>query len=198
MKLIIAVLIILIFGCGHAKKDPDAIPGNKQAATVYKIVLRTPNPDPMGDGDSLVIPGDIDELVVSSLNEPLKALAAFYSSIGGTNCSGDHCDLTTALGLGKQGSEDHKNLIKKYFPANDKIAETVLLQDCYLRPSGASSFSDYEYLTLIDMGDTVKVNYNLWVDSHGEISFTSDIDTYLFKDGKFLKIKRNIWTEVDK
>ncbi|MFM2290902.1 MAG: hypothetical protein RIS29_715, partial [Bacteroidota bacterium] len=57
-------------------------------------------------------------------------------------------------------SDAHKNLIKKYFP-DDKVAQAVLAQNCFLRPSGASSFSDFEYLTISQKGDTVEVNYKL-------------------------------------
>ena len=111
--------------------------------------------------------------VVNFTGFSIKALTAFYSAMGGSNCSREFCDLTTALELGKQGSDRHKNLIKTYFP-NDKVAETVLKQDCYLRPSGASSFSDFEYLTLIDKGDSVYVNYRLMYYNSGEIIWFDD------------------------
>lgn len=154
--------------------------------TVYKILHKTNS-----------VPGDIDTTISKSLNEPIRALAAFYAAMGGTMCDGENCELTTALGLGKQGSDKHKDLIKNYFP-NDKVAETVLKQDCYLRPSGASTFSDFEYLTITDLGDTVEVDYNLMYYNRGNEEWTKGPDTYLFKDNSFKKIKRNLWTHSDK
>ena len=138
------------------------------------------------------IPGDIDTTEVKRLNEPLKALAALYSSLGGTMCNGEYCELTSALGLGKQGSKEHKSLIEKYFPG-DKVAEAVLKQDCYLRPSGASTFSDYAFLTIFGTGDKVKIFYSLGIYNRGESSFKRGKDIYKLQNGVFKKIKRKFW-----
>jgi hypothetical protein len=35
------------------------------------------------------IPGDINQDVVDKLDEPLKAITAYYSALGGSNCSQD-------------------------------------------------------------------------------------------------------------
>lgn len=142
------------------------------------------------------IPGNIDTVTIKKLSEPLKAVAAFYAAMGGTMCTGDSCELTTALGLGKQGSEAHKSLITKYFPG-DKTAALVVSQDCYLRPSGASSFSEYQYLNLINLGDTVKVDYNLMMYDQGKTDWEKETDIYLFNENKFLKLKRNLWKFAD-
>jgi len=157
-----------------------------QTKIIYKIIIKTNS-----------VPGDIDTTVTKKLTEPIRALTAFYATMGGTMCDGENCELTTALGLGKQGSDSHKNLIKKYFP-KDKVAEAVLKQNCYLRPSGASSFSDFEFLTITDKGDTVLVDYKLMYYNRGEIEWTEGPDIYVFKDGIFEKIKRNLWTFADK
>src|SRR4026209_1872029 len=117
--------------------------------SIYKIIISTNS-----------LPGDINFKQIRKLSEPLRAVSAFYSAMGGSYCSGDSCELTTALGLGKQGSDAHKKLILKYFP-NDKVAKTVIKQNCYLRPSGASSFSEHGYLTLSVTKDTLKVYYSL-------------------------------------
>jgi hypothetical protein len=194
MKRIASILFFFILtSCGQT------IPKEKSVAIkdTYKIILRTemtvPEKDPdTGELYTTEVPGEIDTSTIEKLNEPLKALAAFYSAMGGSLCNGEYCDLTTALGLGKQGSKNHKSLIKKYFP-NDKVAETVLKQDCYLRPSGASTFSDYEFLTIIDKGDTVLVDYKLMYYNRGEIDWIEGPDLYLFKDTKFEKVKRNLW-----
>lgn len=160
---------------------------NRPAATnaAYQLIL-----------DTDTVPGRLDPEAISGLNEPLRALAAFYAAMGGTNCHGENCELTTALGLGKQGSEPHKALIKNYFP-NDPVAATVLKQDCYLRPSGASTFSDFEYLTLTSRGDTIQVDYSLMTYNRGDVKFIKGPDTYLFKDSIYTKLTRNLWTHVE-
>lgn len=199
MKYYTQILIILLLAScnsptkkstqeNHPAKETNEIVATNQKTihpAIYKIIVKTES-----------IPGDIDTLVIKSLNEPLKALTAFYAAMGGTMCTGEHCELTTALGLGKQGSEKHKALIQKYFP-NDKVAETVINQDCYLRPSGASTFSDYSYLTMTVNGDTVKVDYNLMQYNRGESNWTQGPDTYLLKDNVFRKISRNLWKHSD-
>ena len=81
----------------------------------------------------------INTAIITGLPEYLKGLAALYSAMGGTDCIELHCELTSALGLGKQGSDAQKNMIKKYFP-DDKVAQLVIGQDCYLSPYSTSPF----------------------------------------------------------
>lgn len=136
------------------------------------------------------IPGIIDSTALDSLSEPLRAMAARYAAMGGTDCDGEYCALTSALKLGKQGSEAHKSLIAKYFP-NDSIARQVLAQDCYLRPSGASSFSEYASLSLSLHQDTVTVDYRLLLYNRGKTTWKNGADRYVFKDGTFSSSSRN-------
>jgi len=196
IRLLTTLTFLLILFCGYTSQQDNPILLPQNNSTKYNIILKTNNNKPE-ESDSTAIPGEIDTLTIQKLNEPLKALTALYSAMGGTNCNEVTCDLTTALGLGKQGSDKHKKIILKYFP-NDKVAKMVTDQDCYLRPSGASTFSDYEYLTITDLGDTVKVEYNLMLYDHGTINWTKGPDVYTFKDNKFLKVKRNLWTFADK
>jgi len=200
MKRYIQILIIIIFSNGIGQtikaeiktaynstdKKENVVLQKTTPKSEYKIIIKTKS-----------VPGYIDTTEIRKLNEPLKALTAFYAAMGGTMCDGENCKLTTALGLGKQGSHKHKALIKIYFP-NDKVAETLLKQNCYLRPSGASTFSDFQYLTIIDFGDTIKVDYNLMYYNHGDIEWTEGPDIYLFKDNVFIKSKRNLWKHLDK
>ncbi len=150
---------------------------------VYNLILPTDT-----------IPGRIN---IPQLTEPIRAMAAFYAAMGGTLCTSDSCQLTTALGLGKQGSPTHQYLIKKYFP-NDKVAKAVLDRDCVLPQSGANSFTDFAYLTITHLGDTVQVDYNLMYYNRGNSEFIKGPDTYLFKDNTFKKLKRNLWQFIDK
>jgi hypothetical protein len=141
--------------------------------------------------------GDIDTNEISKLDEALKAVAALYSSMAGTSCDTTTCELTTALGLGDQGSEAHKSLIKKYFP-NDKVAKAVIKQDCYLSRAGSSNFSGYEYLTLTKTKDTVTVYYKVDFYNHGEDSMIKNYDGYLFRDGQYKMFRRKFWSWADK
>lgn len=159
--------------------------GSPGAESVYRLIHKTDT-----------VPGRIDIETIAELDDPLRALAAFYAAMGGTNCDGENCELTTALGLGKQGSDKHKALITNYFP-DDPVAATVVGQDCYLRPSGASTFSDFEYLTITAEEDTVKVNYRLMQYNRGGVTHTEGPDVYLLKDSRFSKLQRNLWTHVE-
>jgi hypothetical protein len=143
------------------------------------------------------LPGAIDREGISKLSEPFKALAAFYAALAGSLCEGDSCGLTTALGLGKQGSVLHQSLIKKYFP-NDKVAKLILAQECALPPSGASCFSEYEYLTLSNKGDTCFVDYRLMSYMRGDSKWMHGPDIYVWNGKYFQMLQRNVYTSVEK
>ncbi len=193
----IILLYFILSGCGQSIIKEKSYVKYDQYKIILSKEMSEPEKDPeTGEVYTTEIPGEINTTTIEKLNEPLIALTAFYSSMGGSNCSGEFCDLTTALGLGKQGSDRHKNLIKTYFP-NDKVADTILKQDCYLRPSGASTFSDYEFLTIIDKGDTVLVDYKLMFYNRGDVTWTEGPDIYLFKDNKFKMVKRKLWAFAD-
>lgn len=161
----------------------DTLP-ESPAVTSYPLIL-----------PATQIPGTIDDSLATHLPAHIKALAAFYAAMGGSDCDGEYCGLTSALELGKQGSSDQQALIRDYFPA-DKVAETVLAQNCYLRPSGASSFTEFAYLTIRDYGDSVSVDYELFAYDRGQGTRTEGPDIYSFKGGKFKNTSRNIWTHV--
>ncbi len=139
----------------------------------------------------------LNKAVVTSLPPNLKALAALYSAMGGTNCLELECNLTAALGLGKQGSEAQKNLIKKYFP-DDKAANLVILQDCYLAPSSASSFSNFTALSFMVKRDSIIVNYQLNVYDHGNTKIIKGPDIYVFKNQVYQNKKRVLYAWTDK
>jgi hypothetical protein len=139
----------------------------------------------------------INKAVVTSLPPYLKALAAFYSAMGGTNCLDLECDLTLALGLGKQGSDAQKKLIEKYFP-DDKAAQLILGQDCYLPPGSSSSFSNFSALSFMVNGENVQVNYLLHVYDHGNMKVLQGPDIYIFKNEVFKNKKRVLYAWTSK
>ena len=135
--------------------------------------------------------------MVAGLPAYLKGLAALYSAMGGTNCIELQCELTTALGLGKQGSEAQKNLIKKYFP-DDKVAKLVISQDCYLPPCTSFSFSNFLSLSFTVNSDNIQVNYELAILEHGSVKKINGPDIYLFKNQVFKNKKRVLYAWTDK
>jgi hypothetical protein len=135
--------------------------------------------------------------VVAALPPYLKALAAFYSALGGTNCRDQECALTTALGLGKQGSDAQKSMIQKYFP-DDKVARLVIGQDCYLPPNSSTSFSNFSSLNFVTNGADVRVNYVLDVFEQGNMKVINGPDIYLFKGQIFKNTKRVLYAWADK
>ena len=58
--------------------------------------------------------------------------------------------------------------------------------------------SDFEFLTIRDNADTIFVDYKLMDYNRGEINWTERTYIYLFNDHTFEKVKRNLWTFVDK
>lgn len=141
--------------------------------------------------------GKLNNSLINTLPPSLKALAAFYSALGGTGCADQQCALTTALGLGNQGSAAQKNLIIKYFPG-DKVANLVIGQDCYLAPSGSSAFSNFVSLSFIKTGDLVEVDYELDVYNHGNIKKIHGPDIYLLNNQTFKNKKRVLYAWADK
>ena len=139
----------------------------------------------------------LNKTTISGLPNYLKGLAALYSAMGGTNCKEQECELTTELGLGKQGSDAQKNLIRKYFPG-DKVAKLVIGQDCYLPPSTSLSFSNFQSLSFVIKKDTVQVNYLLAILEHGNVKKIRGPDIYLFRNQVFKNIKRVLYAWTDK
>ncbi|WP_437921954.1 hypothetical protein [Sphingobacterium sp. LRF_L2] len=184
-------ILFLISACQQGEKQRSL---NKQSVNTKTAQVDSVNYTLIEASDE--IPGRIDTTAITQLEPKIRALAAFYAALGGSSCDGEYCKLTLALGLGKQGSDIHKKLIKHYFP-QDKVAETVVNQDCYLRPSGSSTFSDYAYLSITDFGHHVQVNYRLLQYNQGKEIWIEGPDNYLFEKGCFKKINRNLWTFVD-
>jgi hypothetical protein len=141
--------------------------------------------------------GKVNQKLAAGLPPSLRALAAFYSAMGGTNCMEMECTLTTALGLGKQGSDAQKALILKYFP-DDKAAKLVIGQDCYLPPGSATSFSNFWSLSFSVNGENIRVNYELAVYDHGNTKMIKGPDIYYFKNNVFKNTKRVLYAWTDK
>jgi hypothetical protein len=141
--------------------------------------------------------GKVNNKLAAVLPPNIKAMAAFYSAMGGTDCLEQECRLTTALGLGKQGSDAQKALIQKYFP-DDKAANLVLGQDCYLPPGSSTSFSNFLSLSITISHDTVSINYRLAVYDHGNMKILQGPDVYLFKNQVYKNWKRVLYAWTDK
>jgi hypothetical protein len=141
--------------------------------------------------------GKVNINTASHLPGHIKAMAAFYSALGGTDCLDQQCVLTTALGLGRQGSDAQKNLIKKYFPG-DKAAALILGQDCYLPPGSSTSFSNFLSLSISVNGNNVEVNYRLAVYDHGSTKIIDGPDHYVYSNQQFKNTKRVLYAWTSK
>jgi hypothetical protein len=141
--------------------------------------------------------GKVNINLAARLPIHIKAIAALYSAMGGTECLEQECVLTTALGLGNQGSEAQKDLIKKYFPG-DKVASLVLGQDCYLPPGSSTSFSNFLSLSITIHGNIATVNYRLAVYDHGNMKIIQGPDTYTYNINIYKNTKRVIYAWADK
>jgi hypothetical protein len=139
----------------------------------------------------------VNNKLAAGLPPNIRAMAALYSAMGGTDCLEQQCVLTTALGLGHQGSDAQKALIQKYFP-DDKVAQLVLGQNCYLPPGSSSSFSNFLSLSIVVNRDSVTVNYRLAVYDHGNRKILPGPDLYLFTHHVFKNKKRVLYAWVDK
>ncbi len=139
----------------------------------------------------------INSALIAGLPEYLKGLAALYSAMGGTDCIELHCELTSALGLGKQGSDTQKNMIKKYFP-DDKVAKLIIGQDCYLPPNTSSSYSNFLSLSFTVNKNIIQVNYQLTVVDHGNVKKINGPDIYTFENQIFRNKKRVLYAWTDK
>ena len=180
--LVLIIGTFLLMGCNRQNSEIGSV--------TYNIILSEKNPTPMSERDSFLIPGKINTLLVKNLNEPLKSLTALYSAQIGSYCDHGYCDLTTALGLGKQGSEKQKRLIDKYFQG-DKLAEFLINQECALGQDGSSFYTDFIYLNYILIGDTVKVNYSYAYFSPEDEGVVEKTDIYLYQDNCFEKLQRD-------
>jgi hypothetical protein len=134
----------------------------------------------------------VNEKDVRKLNEPLRALAAFYSALSSSSCKsvsdGQECDLTLALGLGKQGSTEHKDILRKWISPNF-VLDVTLKQDCLLRPESSSHFNSYSFLEFIATQDTVKIYYRVVYFDAGNGSSHIYHDVAVIKNNKIDFIK---------
>lgn len=202
----IAICSIFLFSCSKNKLSEEKVSRNSDSTMITPPEKDNPPAEEIKQAvakteiyrlivESKTTPGDINDTDVKELTEPLKAIAALYSGLGGSNCDGENCELTTALGLGKQGSQAQKDLVKKWF-VSDKAAEQLIAQDFYQTPNSASSFSDFKYLNMERKGDTVTVNYDLMVYSRGETSSIKGPDQFVIKGNSIETLKRNIWKDL--
>ena len=134
----------------------------------------------------------INKSDVVKLNEPLKALAAYYAAMASSDFEDDGYSLVNALNLGKQGSSEHKQLIEKWFP-KDNVAKILLKQDCFQPAPGSSYFRFYNNLDFKVKGDTITINYVVGLYNHGKSSILKDTDIALIKNNEIIMLKQNIW-----
>lgn len=132
---------------------------------------------------------EINKPVINKLDEPLKALAAYYSALAGNNCNGKYCELTSSLGLGDQGSKAHIELIKKWFP-DDKVAKALVAQSCFQSSNGSSYFTNYNSLIFELEKDTVTIDFSITKYDHGKSSLQEGFNRAIIERNRIIIIKR--------
>lgn len=147
---------------------------------------------------------------IDQLNEPLRALAAYYGIVSGSNCM-DHtgvdtmeCELTTALGLGYYRSAKQVAVLNKWFPEDKEVAN--MLSDSYFVGSSSSSnFCNFTYLVFDVANDTVKIRYRVGCyhqgggtsNTYNDIAVIGNSQIKFIKRGK-AEISKNAPKIVDK
>ncbi len=137
---------------------------------------------------------ELNQNVIKKLNDTLKSIAAYYSTRASTNCYFDSnhneiCELSIMLGLGKQGSDEQKEILKKWF-YSDEILQNTLSQNCFVSIPGSSNFYEYEYLKFDCRKDTIIAKYTLNHYSHGKWSVKSYTDILTIKNEQLFFLKR--------
>lgn len=69
---------------------------------------------------------EADKAFLVTISEPEKAILAYFAASANAGCDLEgNCKLTEALGLGKQGSKVHQELLTKWFKKDKKLEEIV-------------------------------------------------------------------------
>jgi len=135
----------------------------------------------------------INQEDIDKLNEPLRALAAFYSAYISSDCvdsfNQQYCDLTMALRLGEQGSNKHVEILKKWFP-NESMIKNFINDNCHVTRPGSSLFNGYEYLNFIVKHDTIIISYKFFTYNRGLSNFFIVKDIALIKKDQIIFIKK--------
>jgi hypothetical protein len=137
-----------------------------------------------------VLEAHVNQKDIDRLSEPLRALCAYYSAYSGSDCDREgKCTLTTALGLGKQGSDEHKKVLLKWFPTDSNV-QRMIDNNCFVGISGANFFCEYNYLRFEQRKDTVIINYRINCWDRGSGPQYKGYDAVILKDDQILFLKR--------
>jgi len=136
----------------------------------------------------------VNQKAVDKLNEPLRALAAYYTCWIQCNCEFDSgeqisCELTRALGLGDQGSEKQIAILQKWFPSDNQVQSAIDMH-CWVGMPGSSNFLEYSNLTFLEKSDTVKVSYRYIRYDHGATSTIVKNDVAVVRKDRIVFLKR--------
>lgn len=138
---------------------------------------------------------EVIQKTVDRLNEPLRALTAYYACGIQSNCEyfdttgAVICQLNAALGLGKQGSDQHIALLQKWFPGNKEV-QSIIDDHCWVGLPGSSNFLEYRHLSFSHHLDTVTIRYSYIIYSHGNITNISKREVACIKKDRILFLKK--------
>jgi len=132
---------------------------------------------------------------IDKLSEPLRGLAAYYTCRIQCDCefcdTAGHviCGLTSALGLGQQGSDKQLAMLKKWFPNDDNV-RSAIKNNCSVGSPEGSDFLEYTFLSFNVRNDTVIVNAEYIHYSHGNTSMLYQKNIAVIKGNRIVFIKR--------
>jgi hypothetical protein len=100
-----------------------------------------------------------DKAFIATTSEAEKAILAYYSASVNAGCDTEgNCKLTEALGLGKQGSQAHKDLLLKWFK-KDKNVEEMTKKNCPITLQGDAKHKFLDNLQLRRNGNEIDVHF---------------------------------------
>jgi len=162
-------------------------PGNIKKYLIIKVVKKQ-----IPGFTNKINVAEINKKDVDKLNEPLKAIAAYYSSLAGSNCDGQNCELTSALGLGIQGSDKHLALLKKWFP-NNQVAKSLITQDCFQSSNSSSHFTNYNSLIFEVNKDTVLIHFVIMKYDQGKTVLQKGNDKAIIKSNNTIILNSDLF-----
>lgn len=123
---------------------------------------------------------------IAGLPEPLKAIVAYYGVLYSTNCVSDslgqRCELTEALGPGRQGSAKQTELLQKWFRNDPLVDELKRDWNFRVAEQGSNSFEELLSLKLFVSNDTVRVKIHDLYWRTGTSKFSKYTVTALIKE----------------
>ena len=108
---------------------------------------------------------------IKNITEPERAALAYVASFIGNECEWDgkvnqdrsnlKCSILTALDLGYQCSDSHKNFLQKWFAKDAKALKNI--EKCMTMPNTATIQTTFEEVSIItkEVDQTIQITYKV-------------------------------------